>query len=529
MTVEAGFLQTAEQPLTRGKNMKTVNALRLLALTIGLGVLLSTQAIAANSEFKPHAEVPGPERLKMEAADYSGTVHKDVEYIADRQAIVNHVLAYSYLIDEGRWDEWFALFSDDIIFESTTPDLGTIHIEGKKAFKAFVADRYFRKPGQKLHTVRRHTQGNIHVAKQTATTAEARTYMLISKVPQADYLKTLTTGTYNVSLEKRNGHWTITRWYIECDARLAPSKIPEGFEKEITWTPDPLMVIPGATSTPLKGKLSLKNHPFSIPASSPIINNELLWWKDCDFIILDYVTLAAKAAEMLPEGSTTFPIPDMDGFSAVKLIWAKYRDSVVGPYNELIVAIPCLYEGQMYLYVPLIYVTTDTALIGGRELGGWPKKIGEINIERVGKNFNLTFKRGKAELSATASIGYKLFETPLPANAPVYLGYPHNLTLPLPLPTGKEQPTVPLPTLTTKLFPGVGSANPKPVVAQLIGAPWQISGTFYGASNTSIGMHASKDDPFDSLPILRVIGGTYIAGDMTLSIPDMKVLADWLK
>jgi acetoacetate decarboxylase len=42
-------------------------------------------------------------------------------------------------------------------------------------------------------------------------------------------------------------------------------------------------------------------------------------------------------------------------------------------------------------------------------------------------------------------------------------------------------------------------------------------------------MHATKDDPFDSLPVLRVIGGTYIAGDMTLSIPDMKVVADWLK
>jgi len=496
--------------------------LGLLTLTLGLGVAGLGQALAADSDFKPHAEVPGPKRLKMEEADYSGAVHKDLQYIADRQAIQNHVLAYSYLIDEGRWDEWFALFSDDILFEVTTPDLGTTRIKGMKAFKAFVAERYFRKPGQKLITVRRHTQGNIHIAKQTATTAEVRTYMMISSVPNADHLKTLTTGTYNASLEKRDGRWTITRWYIECDARLNPSKIPEGFEKEISWTPDPLLTIPGATAKPLPGKLSLKNHPYSIPACAPVLSNEMLWWKDCDFVIMDYMTLATKAADLLPQGATTFPVPDMNGFSAVKLIWAKYRDSVVGPYNELIVAVPCLYEGQLYLYVPMIYVTTDTALIGGRELGGWPKKIAEINIDRVGNKYNLTFKRGKAELSSTATVGRKIFATPLPANDPVYLGYPQNLTLPLPPPSGKEQPTVPLPTLTVKLFPGVGSANPKPVVAQVIGAPWQLDGTFYGASNTSIAMHSTKADPFDLLPVLRVIGATVVEGAM-------KVLDDWLK
>jgi len=496
-------------------------------------LLLSSPGLAeqagAKKGFVPHAEVPGPARLEMEKADNSGAVHMDLQYIADRQAIVNHVLAYSYLIDEGRWDDWFDLFSDDILFEVTTPDLGTTRIKGKEAFKAFVAERYFRKPGQILTGVRRHTQGNVHVAEQTATTAKVRTYMLISSVPQADFLKTLTTGTYNAELEKRNSHWTITRWYIECDARLNPSKIPEGFENEITWDPDPLMVIPGAEEGPLPGQISLENHPYSIPASSPIIKNELLWWKDCDFVILDYMTLAANAAAMLPVGSTTVPIPDMAGFSAVKLIWAKYRDSVVGPYNELIVAIPSFYEGQLFLYVPLIYVTTDTALIGGRELGGWPKKIADIRIERVGNNYNLSLKRGKAELSATASVGYKLFSTPLPARKPVFLGYPLNLTLPLPAPTDEEQPTVPLPTMTIKLFPGVGSANPEPVVAQLIGAPWQLTGTFYGAGNTTIGMHATEDDPFDSLPVLRVIGGTIVNGDMTLSIPDMEVLDDWLK
>src|ERR1700720_295206 len=137
--------------------------------------------------FVPHKNVPGPARLDMELADNSGKVNSDPMFIADRLAIINHVMAYSYLIDEGRWDDWFALFSDDIVFENTSPELGTLILKGMKAFKELVQHRYII-PGKNSKGVRRHTQGNVHVAEQTATTAKVRTYMLISSVPAADKL-----------------------------------------------------------------------------------------------------------------------------------------------------------------------------------------------------------------------------------------------------------------------------------------------------------------------------------------------------
>jgi hypothetical protein len=205
--------------------------------------------------FVPHKNVPGPARLNMELADNSGKVNSDPMFIADRLAIINHVMAYSYLIDEGRWDDWFALFSDDIVFENTSPELGTLILKGMKAFKELVEHRYII-PGKNSKGVRRHTQGNVHVAEQTATTAKVRTYMLISSVPAADKLHTLTTGTYNANLEKRGGKWIITRWYIEVDAPLAPSKLPEGFpEDEVKWIPDPSTAMPGAgpVAVPVQG------------------------------------------------------------------------------------------------------------------------------------------------------------------------------------------------------------------------------------------------------------------------------------
>lgn len=169
-----------------------------------------------------------PARLPMVEADDSGTpLSPDPKLLADRLAIINHVTAYSFLIDEGRWDEWFDLFSDDIVFETTVPGFGTIRVKGKKAFRKFV-DVRFRGPGsEKNIVVHRHTMGNVHVASQTATTAEVRTYLLISNAFPDGRFQIFTSGTYNASLEKRHGKWTITRWYIEIDAMAPPSEVPE--------------------------------------------------------------------------------------------------------------------------------------------------------------------------------------------------------------------------------------------------------------------------------------------------------------
>jgi len=124
--------------------------------------------------------------------------------------------------------------------------VGTLILKGKAAFKEFVRHRYII-PGATSKTVRRHTQGKVHVAEQTATTAQARTYMFISSVPKADHLHMLTTGTHNANLEKRDGKWTIIRWYIEVDAPLSPSPLPEGFSKdEVIVSLDPSTKLPGA-------------------------------------------------------------------------------------------------------------------------------------------------------------------------------------------------------------------------------------------------------------------------------------------
>ena len=169
-----------------------------------------------------------PPRLNMMEADYSGRpLPADPQFLADRLTIINHVSAYSFLIDEDRWEQWFALFSEDILFETTTPGFGTIRVRGKEAFRKFV-DVRFRGPGSETNdTAHRHTMGNIHVAYQTETTAEVRTYLLISNAHADGKFYVFTSGTYNGTLEKQDNCWTITRWYIEVDATAPKSEIPE--------------------------------------------------------------------------------------------------------------------------------------------------------------------------------------------------------------------------------------------------------------------------------------------------------------
>jgi 3-phenylpropionate/cinnamic acid dioxygenase small subunit len=224
---------------------KANNAVKRLAIPLLTAVILAAgttvayaQTTGKSWELTEHQKgILGPTKLTMTEADYSGAVNSDPKWMADRLAILNLMTAYSYLIDEGRWDQWYELFAKDVLFESTVPCFGTIQVKGRDGFKALTDLRYLA--GGKTTTMRRHTMGNVHVAEQTATTAKVRSYMLISSVPASDTLKMLTTGTYNADMQKRDGKWIITRWYIEVDAPVAQSPMPANLPADvIKFTPD---------------------------------------------------------------------------------------------------------------------------------------------------------------------------------------------------------------------------------------------------------------------------------------------------
>jgi hypothetical protein len=61
----------------------------------------------------------------------------------------------------------------------------------------------------------------------------------------------------------------------------------------------------------------------------------------------------------------------------------------------------------------------------------------------------------------------------------------------LPCDEAKPQLTLPLLVMTLRLFRSVGSDNPGPALAQLIAAPWRISGDVYAGWNATLAFDAS--------------------------------------
>jgi acetoacetate decarboxylase len=472
--------------------------------------------------------LPGPMRLLREpAADNSGAVNSDPQFMADRLAIINHVTAYSYLIDEGRWEEWFKLFSDDASVEVTTPTLGTIIVKGK-GFREFVNLRYIV-PSVGSSAVRRHTMGNVHVAEQTATTAKVRIYLFISSVPKADHLNIMSSGTYNATLEKRNGKWVITRWYIECDAPLAPSPIPEGVSAaEMQLIPDPRISdgtrqykkTPDGLPIGISGKLTPEKLGTSMGNLYGAMGPKNPWvWNNIDMAILDYLTPEAAAAELLPADAQLMAIPDLPGQAPVKLVFAKYRGGTLGPYDEVVLGIPCLYNGALRMYCAFIYVNTDAAMASGRELGGFPKKLADIRFEHMGSQIVGTLDReGVRVVSFSLTKGGQLFSLPLPADKQPKLGHPYNLTLPLPAPTGKPQPYL-LPFLSMRVIPNTGVEKTPYAVAELNTSDWELTeGPIFGSSNPAVDFRPSDKDPLYRLPVSIVLSGVYLqSGEMQLA------------
>jgi acetoacetate decarboxylase len=82
-----------------------------------------------------------------------------------------------------------------------------------------------------------------------------------------------------------------------------------------------------------------------------------------------------------------------------------YPPSTIHPFKELVVLVPVRVGDVEGNYVPYIYVTTDEALIPGREIAGFPKKMADIVWERDGNAFRGSVTRwDKPILSLTGSI-----------------------------------------------------------------------------------------------------------------------------
>lgn len=295
----------------------------------------------------------------------------------------------------------------------------------------------------------------------------------------------------------------------------------------------------------LKGTLSAQEYATkALPSWGETYNQAIAAYKDMDYVSIVFATDANKASALIPKELQLLTIPGMPGQSAANLVFAKYRECDLGPYMEVIISIPVLHKGHVYAYVPAIYVDNDAALLAGRELGGYPKKMAHITMRNYGNLFLAHMSRGSIQkktadpnfsdlASCSVTKGDKLFSVPLPADNAIQLPPPYNALLPLPTPTGKPQDYV-LPTMALRRLPGVGrgpNGFTGAEVLQLITTPWHVTkAEFYVGAAAGMEIYPSKEDPIGQLlPCNAVLGAYIFRGDMYTKAEEWVVAEDLKK
>jgi hypothetical protein len=257
-----------------------------------------------------------------------------------------------------------------------------------------------------------------------------------------------------------------------------------------------------------------------------------------------FATDPDKAAALIPKELELINIPALGGQAAANLVFAKYRECDLGPYMEVIVSIPVLHEGQIYAYVPAIYVDNDAALLAGREIGGYPKKLAQITMRNYGNLFLSHIARGSIQkktddpnftdlASSSVAKGGQLLSVPLPADNTIELSPPYNLLLPLPPPTGEPQDYV-ITTMALRRFPGIGpgpNGAAGAEVLQLVGTPWHVTkAEIYAADTASLEFFPSEEDPIGQLlPVNAVLGAFILRGDMHTKTDEWVLIEDLKK
>ncbi len=123
----------------------------------------------------------------------------------------------------------------------------------------------------------------------------------------------------------------------------------------------------------------------------------------CAFRKVNYVAALFESNSLglneLLKNTTCFPALKVGEKQFIALGFIEYTDSDLGAYNEMILSVPCIPQGEkqspmlwfnllsslkhrkVWQYVPQIYVTSTLSMAGGREIWGFPKEILHIKAK----------------------------------------------------------------------------------------------------------------------------------------------------
>jgi acetoacetate decarboxylase len=244
----------------------------------------------------------------------------------------------------------------------------------------------------------------------------------------------------------------------------------------------------------LAGQLTKANFGYSIPVDAPLYEPFPLYYEDVTILMFPYVTEAAAAARLLPSQFELAPVPgDTSGsLAGAVMVFANYGFSTVGSYNEVAQTLACVYngsdatlKGKPVQYAVRLHVDNDMAMTAGREIGGFPKKLGKIVFDSTPIYTSwLESPDGlricSGELQAFAKVGEQQSFPP-------------------------AMQTQVLPYVSMRVIPDPVSIAPPftPALCQLIYTEWVLErGTFWSGRGQLSLTGASALNPYHALPVV---------------------------
>lgn len=234
---------------------------------------------------------------------------------------------------------------------------------------------------------------------------------------------------------------------------------------------------------------------FAMPMHNPAYPLPPYRLVDCEMLVIAYRCNREQLARIVPaplklaEPVVYFEfirLPDSTGF---------------GPYCEASQAIPVTFDGERGRYLHASYLSNHVSMAAGRELWGFPKKLGRPELRVCKDTLVGTLDHGGLRV-ATGTMGYK--HQPADERA--------------------VREMVEVPTFVLKIIPHVDG---RPRICELVRCPvadLAISGAWRAPGALELHSHALV--PVAELPVGEVVSALHVQADLTL--PTGEVVHDYM-
>src|SRR3954452_15024446 len=235
---------------------------------------------------------------------------------------------------------------------------------------------------------------------------------------------------------------------------------------------------------------------FAMPLLNPAFPCGPYRFVNREYLIITYRTDPERLRAVVPE-----PLEVAEPL--VKYEFIRMPDSTgFGDYTETGHVIPVSFRGKRGGYTHCMFLNDEPRIAGGRELWGFPKKLGNPSLRTEIDMLVGTLDYGPVRV-ATATMGYKHKQFDLTATKASLSG----------------------PNFLLKIIPHVDGS---PRICELVEYYLEditIKGAWTGPAALELHPHALA--PVAELPVLEVISGLHILTDLTLGLG--KVAFDYLR